>query len=83
MNQLKLFTTGFLQVFFVSANTYFLAREQYMGVSMASFMISFIWSYNVKKVAFGGFWDKIIYSLGATTGALLGLFISKNIINNL
>ena len=83
MNKIKLFSTGFLQVFFVSANTYFLAREQYMGVAMASFMISFIWTYNVKKVAFGSFWDKIIYSLGATAGALLGLFISKNIINNL
>lgn len=83
MDKLKLFSTGFLQVFFVSANTYFLAKEQYLGVSVASFMISFIWAYNVKKVAFGGFWDKVIYALGANAGALLGLFVSKNIIGSL
>lgn len=83
MDRIKLFTTGFLQVFFVSANTYFLAKEQYLGVSVASFMISFIWAYNVKKVAFGGFLDKVIYALGANAGALLGLFVSKNIIGNL
>ena len=82
MDKLKLFTTGFLQVFFVSANTYFLAKEQYLGVSIASFMISFIWAYNVKKVAFGSFLDKFIYALGANAGALLGLFVSKNIIGN-
>lgn len=37
------------------------------------------WAYNVKKVAFGGFWDKIIYALGANAGALLGLWVSKQI----
>lgn len=79
MDKLKLFFTGFLQVFFVSANTYFTAQEFYLGVSSASFMISLIWAYNVKKVAFGGFWDKIIYALGANVGALLGLWVSKQI----
>lgn len=83
MDKLKLFSTGFLQVFFVSANTYFLSKEQYLGVSVASFMISFIWAHNVKKVAFGSGWDKAIYALGANAGALLGLFVSKNIMNNL
>ena len=82
MEKLKLFITGFLQVFFVSANTYFLAREQYLGVSVASFMVSMIWTYNVKKVVFGGLLDKIIYAFGANAGALLGLFISKNLIEN-
>lgn len=80
MEKLKLFITGFLQVFFVSANTYFLSKEQYLGVSVASFMVSMIWTYNVKKVVFGGLSDKIIYAFGANAGALLGLFISKNLI---
>lgn len=77
MERLKLYLTGYMQVFFVSANTYFIANEQYIGIAIASFMISLIWSYNVKKVAFGGLLDKIIYSLGATTGALSGLIIGK------
>lgn len=79
MDKLKLFTTGFMQVFFVSANTYFVAKEEYLGVAGASFMISFIWTYNVKRVAFGGFTDKLIYAAGASSGALAGLAVGKMI----
>lgn len=76
---MKLFTTGFIQVFFVSVNTYFLAKEIYIGVLFAAFMISFIWSFNVKKVAFGTMKDRIIYALGATAGSLFGLWISSHV----
>jgi hypothetical protein len=80
-NKMTLFFTGFIQVYFVAVNTYFLAKEIYLGVFIASFMISLIWSFNVKKVAFGTTLDRIIYSIGATWGSLLGLwsssFISK------
>ena len=47
---LKLFTTGFIQVFFVAVNTYFLSKSFFIGVFICGFMISFIWSWNVKKV---------------------------------
>jgi hypothetical protein len=85
-NKMTLFLTGFIQVYFVAVNTYFLAKEIYLGVFIASFMISLIWSFNVKKVAFGTTLDRIIYSIGATGGSLLGLwsssFIAK-VINSL
>jgi hypothetical protein len=74
---LTLFVTGFIQVFFVAINTFFLAKEMYMGVTVASFMISLIWSFNVKKIAFGSFRDRVIYSLGAMCGSLFGLWISS------
>jgi hypothetical protein len=69
-----LFATGFVQVYFVSVNTYFLAKEMYLGVLFAAFMISFIWSFNVKKVAFGSTKDRIVYAIGATLGSLAGLW---------
>lgn len=73
----SLFSTGFIQVYFVAVNTYFIANEIYLGVFIAAFMISFIWSFNVKKVAFGSNADRLVYALGATCGSLAGLWSSS------
>lgn len=70
-----LFNTGFLQVFFVALNTYFITQNNYVGVLIVSFIISFIWSFNVKKIAFGSTKDRIVYSLGASIGGLGGLMV--------
>jgi len=80
MDRLKLSLTGFVQVFFVAINTYFLSKIFYLGVFLCGFMISFIWSWNVKKVAFGTFSDRITYSLGAAFGSLIGLYVSTLIL---
>jgi hypothetical protein len=73
---MKLFVTGFSQVFFVAINTYFISKAIYAGVLICSFLISFIWSWNVKKVAFGTMQDRLLYSFGAGVGALVGLVLS-------
>jgi hypothetical protein len=75
--EVRLFSTGFLQVFFVAINTIFLANQYYLGVVFASFAISLIWSFNVKKVAFGSMRDRLIYAIGAMTGSVAGLFVSQ------
>ena len=72
---MKLILTGFIQVFFVSLNTYFIAKGMLLGVFMAGFTISFVWSWNIKKVAFGGLSDRLFYSLGAAIGSLSGAFV--------
>ena len=77
---MKLFITGFAQVFFVAINTLFLSRIFYLGVLVCGFTISFIWSYNVKKVVFGTIRERLIYSTGASFGGVLGLFISQQIL---
>lgn len=76
MKKASLFLTGFLQVFLVVVNTYFISRNFWPGVIVCSFMISFIWSFNVKKVAFGNMADRVIYSSGACAGGSFGLLIS-------
>jgi hypothetical protein len=76
-----LFITGAIQVYFVAINTYFLSREFYLGVTFAAFMISMIWSHNIKKIAFGTLMDRVLYSLGATVGSLAGLATSKALTN--
>ena len=77
MDKIKLFTTGFTQVFLVVLNTYFITREFLLGILACGFLISFVWSHNVKKVAFGSEWDRIIYSLGAMTGSILAFYFGK------
>lgn len=73
----KLFITGFLQVFFVVANTYFVSKGFWIGVLACGFLISFIWSFNVKKIAFGEMKDRLVYSAGACAGSGFAILISK------
>jgi hypothetical protein len=80
---MKLFITGFTQVFFVAINTYFISKAIYGGVLICGFLISFIWSWNVKKVAFGNMKDRIYYSLGAGFGSLAGLAVSVALFRHL
>lgn len=79
-SQRSLFITGFTQVLLVVGNTYFISRSFWFGVAVASFGISYVWSINVKRVAFGTTSDRIIYSLGAMCGSLAGLTIAKMVI---
>lgn len=77
MNQdLKLFATGFMQVFFVAINTYFISTKNLYGTVVAGFVISLIWSFNVKKIAFGDTSDRVLYAFGASFGSLCGLAVS-------
>jgi len=80
---MKIFITGFTQVFFVAINTFFISKAIYGGVLICGFLISFIWSWNVKKVAFGTIKDRIWYSFGAGVGSLVGLIVSIFIFKHL
>lgn len=79
---IKLFTTAFIQVFLVSANTYFISRLMWIGIAACGFGISYMWTVNVKKVACSNIHDRLVYSLGAMSGGLLGVFISKLVVNS-
>lgn len=74
---MKLFFTAMVQVFFTSIQVIFLTKRLFIGVAIASFLISFIWSFNVKQIAFSGMKSRVFYSLGAMTGALIGLLFSS------
>lgn len=74
--EIKLFFTGFLQVYFVAINTYFISTKNLYGTVVAGFIISLIWSFNVKKIAFGNTSDRFVYAFGAAFGSLCGLAVS-------
>jgi hypothetical protein len=75
--KIKHFLLAYTQVLFVSLNTIFLAKNNPSMVFICAFLISYIWTHNVKKIAFGNEWDKLIYALGAALGSLSGLIISN------
>lgn len=73
---MKLFLTAFMQVFLVSANTYFIAKLFYPGIVVAGFMISYLWTGNVKKISISGYKERFIYASGACFGGLSGVLLS-------
>lgn len=73
---MKLFITGLTQIFFVAINTFFISKAIYGCVLICGFLISFIWSWNVKKVAFATLQDRLWYSFGAGVGSLGSLIVS-------
>lgn len=89
-NNLELFLTGYTQVILVCLNTYQISyftknskSEILLGIAFIGFLISFVWTFNVKKIAFGNTKNRIFYSLGAAlgslTGVLLGFLLYKTI----
>lgn len=72
-SKLKLFFTAFLQVALVTGNTTLIARNALLGVFVASFLISYVWAFNVKKVSIGTELDRRVYALGAAFGGTFGV----------
>ena len=76
----KLFATGFAQVIFVAANTVFIAHYELLANLITAFLISLIWTWNVKKVAFGDNGDRWAYATGAALGSLVGNILATRLV---
>lgn len=74
---LGLFATGFTQVFFVAFNVFAIAHQILWLIGFTSFAVSYVWSHNVRKVAFGTEWHRVVYALGAAFGCLAGYGAGK------
>jgi len=75
-NQVRLFCRAALQLTLIALNTYQLANKHYLGSIIVGFLISLVWTFNVKSAAFGSLNDKIVYALGASVGTGIGLLFS-------
>lgn len=73
---MSLFLSAFIQVCLVSLNVVFISKGLYIGVVVVAFLISFTWSFNVKKIAFGSTKDRMLYSSGAALGSVAGVYIA-------
>lgn len=74
--KIALFLTGLLQVTFVAMNVNFIAHGMIIPMLLTGFMISLVWTINVKRISIGGWLDRISYSTGTMTGTGLGYIIS-------
>jgi hypothetical protein len=57
-------------------NVNFIAHGMIIPMLLTGFMISLIWTINVKRISIGSWWDRISYSAGAMAGTGLGYVIS-------
>lgn len=78
---MRLFFTGFIQVYLVAANTVFIAKGVIVGIIVSSFGISYVWTHNVKRAAMSSEFERLVYCTGATAGALSGYLSGKTIFN--
>lgn len=70
--RLSLVATAFVQVIFVAMNTVFIAHYKLLPNFLTGFLISYVWTWNVKRVAFGDHGDRIAYASGAAIGSVTG-----------
>ena len=75
--KLEIFATAMLQVTLVALNVICISKGYILFMLCTSFFLSLTWTFNVKKVAFGGLWDRIIYASGAMCGTGAGFVLSK------
>ena len=74
---MKIFFQSFLQIGLVAVNTLLISKQLFIGVFICSSAISLLWAFNVSKIALSDLRQKLIYSLGAGTGAITGVVPSK------
>ena len=77
LKQIKLFFAGFFYIGLLAINTYFIAKEKFIIVFFVSIVIGLIWTYNVKNAAFSSLFERFVYSVGAATGSIVGIYLSK------
>lgn len=75
-NRWSLFGTGVIQVLLVGINTWQIAHEKWVGAFIVGFCISYVWAWNIRRMAFGSHVDRAIYAFGAAVGTVAGLFIA-------
>jgi hypothetical protein len=73
----KIALTGFLQVLLVSINVVQISQHHYAGAGIVGFLISLMWTYNVRSVAIGGRLDKLVYSAAAMLGTVAGMTVPQ------
>ena len=71
-DQWKLAGTAYAQVIFVAANTVFIAHYELIANWLTAWAISMVWTFNVKRVAFGESADRWFYATGAAFGSVSG-----------
>ena len=79
-NDKILILTAIFGACITSAHTFFISKSFYGGMIFTAFTISMTSSFHMKRIADGTITTRLMYSIGATIGSVIGLYISKRII---
>lgn len=74
-NSIKLFLGALLQVSLVAMNVSCISKRYWIGMLISSWMLSFLWCYNVGRISISNTHNKVIYATGAMIGTVLGVYI--------
>jgi hypothetical protein len=74
---MKIFFQSFFQIALVSISTILITKHLYFGIFVSSFLITLLWTFNVSRIAVSTIKQKLIYSLGAGTGAVCGVLLTQ------
>lgn len=75
---IRTFIYAYLQVMLVVINTWQVAHQKFVGAVIVGFLISLVWTFNIKRIAFGEWETRLTYCLGASLGTASGLIITKS-----
>ena len=74
---ISLFFSSFIQVFLVACNTWQISKEFTFGAGFVGFLISYVWVYNIKRIAISNAVERYVYSSGASFGTMAGMNFAK------
>lgn len=73
----SLFFTAYAQVLLVALNTWQITHEKWVGAMVVGFLISWVWTMNVRGVAASTRKARLIYCCGAALGTVSGIGVSQ------
>ena len=76
MHKLTTFFQAWAQVMLVVLNTWQIANGKIAGALIVGFLISLVWTFNVKRAAFATWTTRIVYCAGASAGTGSGLLLA-------
>ena len=81
MNNLATFFYAWAQVTLICLNTWQIANSKFVGALIVGFLISLVWTFNVRRAVLGCWKTRLIYCVGASCGTATGLSLSLIIYN--
>lgn len=78
----SLFLTAYLQVLLVAVNTYQISHGRYIGAVIVGFLISWVWTGNVRRISISTRMERVVYCTGAALGTVSGLCLTQLVYHN-
>lgn len=76
---ISIFFSSLLQIFFVSVNTILISKELVIQAGICGFLLSLVWTFNIRRIGLASWGERISYCLGAGLGTSGGILFIKTI----